>query len=38
MAFRQPNADFEINPVVVGALDKLLILHADHEQTVLPLR
>ena len=24
--------DFEINPVLVDALDKLLILHADHEQ------
>jgi len=32
MSFRQPNEDFEINPVVVDALDKLLILHADHEQ------
>ena len=32
MAFRLPNADFEIDPVVVNALDKLLILHADHEQ------
>ncbi len=32
MAFRMPNEDFEIDPVVVGALDKLLILHADHEQ------
>ncbi|WP_285162190.1 citrate/2-methylcitrate synthase, partial [Mycobacterium tuberculosis] len=27
-----PNQEFEIDPVVVGALDKLLILHADHEQ------
>ena len=32
MSFRQPNEEFEINPVVVDALDKLLILHADHEQ------
>lgn len=27
-----PNQDFEMDPVVVDALDKLLILHADHEQ------
>ncbi|MDA4743668.1 citrate (Si)-synthase, partial [Enterobacter hormaechei] len=32
MAFRLPNEEFELDPVVVGALDKLLILHADHEQ------
>ncbi|MFY7815910.1 MAG: citrate/2-methylcitrate synthase, partial [Chryseobacterium taeanense] len=32
MAFRMPNQEFEIDPVVVQALDKLLILHADHEQ------
>jgi citrate synthase len=32
MCFRRPNMDFELDPVVVGALDKLLILHADHEQ------
>jgi citrate synthase len=32
MAFRMPNQEFEIDPVVVDALDKLLILHADHEQ------
>ncbi|WP_312420605.1 citrate synthase [Epilithonimonas sp.] len=32
MAFRLPNEEFEIDPVVVEALDKLLILHADHEQ------
>jgi citrate synthase len=32
MAFRLPNEEFEVNPVIVGALDKLLILHADHEQ------
>jgi citrate synthase len=32
MAFRIPNQEFEIDPVVVDALDKLLILHADHEQ------
>ncbi|WOC51643.1 citrate (Si)-synthase [Bergeyella porcorum] len=32
MMFRRPNKDFEIDPIVVNALDKLLILHADHEQ------
>ncbi|RCU44840.1 citrate synthase [Chryseobacterium lacus] len=32
MCFRRPNEEFVMNPVVVEALDKLLILHADHEQ------
>jgi citrate synthase len=32
MMFKQPNEDYVMNPVVVDALDKLLILHADHEQ------
>lgn len=32
MCFRMPNQEFELDPVVVEALDKLLILHADHEQ------
>ncbi|MCL7763734.1 citrate synthase [Polaribacter sp. Z014] len=32
MMFKQPNEDFIINPIVKDALDKLLILHADHEQ------
>ncbi len=33
MTFRMHNnPDFEIDPVVVDALNKLLILHADHEQ------
>lgn len=32
MMFRKPYEEFEIDPIVVGALDKLLILHADHEQ------
>ncbi|MGV4415044.1 citrate synthase [Chryseobacterium sp. T1] len=32
MAFRLPNQEFEMDKVVVDALDKLLILHADHEQ------
>jgi citrate synthase len=30
--FSMPTDDYEIDPVVVNALDKLLILHADHEQ------
>ncbi len=32
MMFGMPTEDFEIDPVIVDALDKLLILHADHEQ------
>jgi len=32
MMFRQPNEDYVLNPIVVEALDQLLILHADHEQ------
>tara|TARA_R110002012_G_scaffold321400_2_gene549043 strand:- start:19546 stop:20832 length:1287 start_codon:yes stop_codon:yes gene_type:complete len=32
MMFKQPNCEYELDPVVVNALDKLLILHADHEQ------
>jgi citrate synthase len=32
MMFAVPSEDYEINPVVVDALEKLLILHADHEQ------
>lgn len=32
MMFEKPNEDYEINPIVRDALDKLLILHADHEQ------
>jgi citrate synthase len=32
MMFKKPNSDYKLNPVVVNALDKLLILHADHEQ------
>ncbi|MEO8773357.1 MAG: citrate synthase [Gelidibacter sp.] len=32
MMFKQPNEDYKVNPVVLNALDKLLILHADHEQ------
>lgn len=32
LMFNQPNRDLDIDPVVIDALDKLLILHADHEQ------
>ncbi len=32
MMFSNPAEEYEIDPVVVNALDKLLILHADHEQ------
>jgi citrate synthase len=32
MMFRQPNEKYKQNPIIVNALDKLLILHADHEQ------
>jgi citrate synthase len=32
MMFALPAEDFEVDPVVADALDKLLILHADHEQ------
>ena len=32
MMFSKPGEDFKVNPVVVDALNTLLILHADHEQ------
>ncbi|MDO7170712.1 citrate synthase [Mariniflexile sp. AS56] len=32
MMFRQPNSEYVQNKILVDALDKLLILHADHEQ------
>ncbi len=32
MMFKKANKTYELNPTVVSALDKLLILHADHEQ------
>ncbi|MBC8266289.1 MAG: citrate synthase [Flavobacteriales bacterium] len=32
MMFSLPTVNYEINPVVAAALNKLLILHADHEQ------
>ena len=36
MMFEQPNEDYVINPIIKDALDKLLILHADHEQNCSP--
>ena len=32
MMFKRPNREYKVNEEVVEALDKLLILHADHEQ------
>lgn len=32
MMFAVPSEDYEVNPKVASALDKILILHADHEQ------
>jgi citrate synthase len=32
MMFAMPTEDYKIDPVIVKALNKLLILHADHEQ------
>ena len=32
MMFKKPTAEYESNEIVVSALNKLLILHADHEQ------
>lgn len=32
MMYALPAEDYEVDPVVAAALDKLLILHADHEQ------
>jgi citrate synthase len=32
MMFSLPSEKYEVNPVIVSAMNKLLILHADHEQ------
>jgi citrate synthase len=32
MMFENPNEPYKENPIVISALNKLLILHADHEQ------
>lgn len=32
MMFSMPNADIDLDPVAVAALDQIFLLHADHEQ------
>lgn len=32
MMFKKPSGEYKGNPVITNAVDKLLILHADHEQ------
>ncbi|WP_394970315.1 citrate synthase [uncultured Croceitalea sp.] len=32
MMFKRPNQEYKRNKIIIDALDKLLILHADHEQ------
>jgi len=32
MMFKKPTEEYKLDPIVVNSLDKLLILHADHEQ------
>lgn len=32
MMFNRPSSDYKVDPIVSSALNKLLILHADHEQ------
>ena len=32
MMFKRPNQEYKKDPIAIDALDKLLILHADHEQ------
>lgn len=32
MLFSTPTEEYEVNPVIARAMDKILILHADHEQ------
>lgn len=32
MMFHKPNSTYSVDPKVIAAIDKLLILHADHEQ------
>jgi len=32
MTFSQPTEPYEVNPVLARAMDRILILHADHEQ------
>jgi len=32
MMFATPCEDYEVNPILAKAMDRILILHADHEQ------
>ena len=32
MMFKRPNKEYQLNRIIIDALDQLLILHADHEQ------
>jgi citrate synthase len=32
MMFGRPHVDYEVDPILASALDRILILHADHEQ------
>lgn len=32
LLFKKPGQELELDPVIIDAIDKLLILHADHEQ------
>lgn len=32
MMFSKPNQEYKVDPQIIAAIDKLLILHADHEQ------
>lgn len=32
MMFSKPNEEYKVDPEIISAIDKLLILHADHEQ------
>ena len=32
MMFATPCADYEVNPVIAKAMDRIFLLHADHEQ------
>jgi len=32
MMFKKPNKEYKQDPIITNAIDKLLILHADHEQ------
>ena len=36
MLFSSPTQEYEINPVLVRAFERILILHADHDKMLLP--